>query len=58
MKFKLKRDDLSGNVLGVMRLKNSQGITDNAYIPFDPDNMDYQEYLEWVADGNTAEAAD
>ena len=27
-------------------------------IPFDPDNSDYQTYLEWVADGNTAEAAD
>ena len=27
-------------------------------IPFDPDNTDYQEYLSWVAAGNTAEAAD
>tara|TARA_B100000902_G_scaffold70538_1_gene76237 strand:+ start:489 stop:665 length:177 start_codon:yes stop_codon:yes gene_type:complete len=27
-------------------------------IPFDPANTDYQEYLEWVAKGNTAEAAD
>ena len=27
-------------------------------IPFDPANTDYQEYLEWVAAGNTAEAAD
>ena len=21
-------------------------------IPFDPDNIDYQEYLKWVAEGN------
>ena len=27
-------------------------------IPFVEDNTDYQEYLEWVAEGNTAEAAD
>jgi len=27
-------------------------------IPFDPGNTDYQLYLEWVAEGNTAEAAD
>ncbi len=27
-------------------------------IPFDERNTDYQEYLAWVADGNTPEAAD
>ena len=38
--------------------KNIKRIEDNAFIPFDPANTDYQEYLEWVAEGNTAEAAD
>ena len=31
---------------------------DNIYIPKAPGNTDYQKYLEWVAAGNTAEAAD
>ncbi len=33
-------------------------INDNACIPFDEDNKDYQEYLEWVAEGNTPEPVD
>jgi len=30
-----------------------QRISDNAFIPMDPANKDYQEYLKWVAAGNT-----
>ena len=44
--YKLVKNTLTGNVNSVLR------IADNAYIPFDPDNTDYQAYLKWVVEGN------
>ena len=33
-------------------------IGQNISIPLDPANTDYQEYLRWVAEGNTPEPAE
>ena len=44
--YKLFKNVISGNINTVQRL------SDNSYIPFDPDNTDYQAYLAWVEQGN------
>jgi len=50
--YKLVNDCVDGHPACIKRL------SDNAFIPFDPANTDYQVYLEWVAEGNTPEPAD
>jgi hypothetical protein len=50
--YKLTQANEFGKVTTVQRL------SDNAFIPFDPANTDYQEYLEWVAEGGIPEEAD
>tara|TARA_B100000282_G_C31441256_1_gene358103 strand:- start:36 stop:203 length:168 start_codon:yes stop_codon:yes gene_type:complete len=39
-------------------LKNIKRIEDNAFIPFDDGNRDYQEYKAWIEAGNTPQEAE
>jgi len=52
--YKFEKDILTKTNCSVSKMEGNTKIN----IPFDPDNTDYQEYLAWVAEGNTAEAAD
>lgn len=42
----------------IFGIKCIKRIADNAFIPLDPANTDYQEYLEWLEAGNTPLPAD
>ena len=50
--YKLIKDSFSENVSFIQRL------SDNAGIPINEANTDYQAYLAWVAEGNTPQPAD
>ena len=52
--YKFVKDTISGENSSLLITKNGQVWN----IPLSTENTMYQEYLEWVAEGNTAEAAD
>jgi len=59
-KYKL-RNNITYALDGTTVQSTSEDILDTELktsIPKDPANTDYKDYLEWVAAGNTADAAD
>lgn len=49
---------LNKPILGSLENTSVVRLSDNACIPFDPANTDYQEYLQFLADGGVPEPAD
>ncbi|MFY8211369.1 MAG: hypothetical protein ACOVLB_01705 [Candidatus Nanopelagicus sp.] len=49
---------LINNINNQEILDQIQRISDGAFIPFVEGNRDYQEYLKWLAEGNTPLPAD
>ena len=56
MTYKLIKDPRTGKTDQCIKYTDSTNVV--KFIPYSEDNADYQLYLEWVAEGNTAEAAD
>jgi len=52
IQYKLQNDQMTNTPCAVGIV--GKGLS----IPFDPANTDYQEYLKWVAEGNTPEEPD
>jgi hypothetical protein len=54
--YKLIKDPIDNDIRCVEQTSTDSNV--RLCIPFVEDNTDYQEYLKWVAEGNTAEPAD
>lgn len=51
--YQLTGNDFNGNPIDAIKR-----LSDSAWIPFDPANRDYVEYLRWLEEGNTPLPAD
>jgi|TARA_A100001388_G_C28728210_1_gene480104 hypothetical protein len=52
--YKLKNDSITGELNCILKVEGATQLS----IPIAEGNTDYQNYLAWVAEGNTAEASD
>ena len=50
--YKLSKNNITNEISSIQRL------SDNAFIPFDQSNTDYQAYLKWLEEDNTPLPAD
>ena len=48
--------DINPNI--IQKITDEDEERTNTFIPKDEDNTDYQDYLEWVSQGNTTEPRD
>lgn len=55
IKYKLYKDDKDGAIPAIQATKEDGTVWS---VPFDEANTDYQEFLQWKADGGVPEKAD
>ena len=55
MRYQLVNEPVSGRVTCI---KYENGENPPLFIPLDPANIDYQEYLDWLSEGNEPLPAD
>ena len=51
--YKIVKNCDTGSIANVVLF-----VSSNTFIPFDPANTDYQDYLKWLAEGNEPLPAD
>ena len=65
MTYKLLKNQITGKIIGVTKTEWEKTDSETGEktwlkidIPMVEENRHYQEYLDWVAEGNTADPAD
>ena len=57
--YKLKTNPITNKPsYNILKNVTINGVTTTYFVPKNEANTDYQEYLEWLAEGNTPDPAD